>query len=392
MRLLLELCLFSLTGKGREAISRLAQSGINWEAFLKVVGIHRLYRVVYQTMVELDEVPIPPQICESLRKACMWRASRSLLLTTELLRILGIFEQKDIKVLPLKGPVLSKQIYGDCTIRDAGDVDVLVSPDDAEKASAILIRNGYRGGDSNRSFSAKQRKVFMDLLCETDYLRQDKGIMVEVHWRLFHNRYLFPLSLSEAMSRSVVVDLEGRAVRAMGYDYLLLYLCAHGAQHMWPQLFWLYDIAELLKKFETIDWESFVSKARRLGVERMLVQGILLTNIFFKIPVPEAVRSHASKDKEVKKLIYQALANVVQADTRSIRNGISKYIRSKHYDLRLRRDMRYKILGCLGVMLTSPNDWVVAPLPDQFFFLYYLLRPFIRLYRTTERWPSSNIV
>jgi len=58
-----------------------------------------------------------------------------------------IFKQlADIPYAVIKGAVLSKQIYGSTAYRFSGDIDLLVSPNNAEAVKMILTNNGFVQG------------------------------------------------------------------------------------------------------------------------------------------------------------------------------------------------------------------------------------------------------
>ena len=49
-----------------------------------------------------------------------------MLMSAELIRIMKLLEKNDIKALAFKGPVLSQMVYGDITLRQYVDLDVLI--------------------------------------------------------------------------------------------------------------------------------------------------------------------------------------------------------------------------------------------------------------------------
>ena len=230
--------------------------------------------------------------------------------------------------------------------------------------------------------SPRQRRIFMGIRCHSMHYHRHSGLMVELHWNWFHNPYLFPLDFSTALQQTKKVAIGREPVPAMGIDHTLLYICCHGAKHAWYRLFWLCDVARLVHKArQTIDWTRLLATAVNLGIQRVLAQGIILSNLLFGGPVPEPVRTFAERDPAVAELVNFNLQVIMQHRIHWPPRGLKDHILKQLYDFKLRPDFRYRLLGCLGGIPTSPNDWSIINLPDKFFILYYIFRPFIRLRR-----------
>ena len=65
-------------------------------------------------------------------------------ITHELIRIIELFKEKNIRVLSLKGPPLAEIIYNDISLRTSVDLDFLVSVNDINTVEKLLSREGYK--------------------------------------------------------------------------------------------------------------------------------------------------------------------------------------------------------------------------------------------------------
>jgi hypothetical protein len=74
------------------------------------------------------------------------------------------------------------------------------------------------------------------------------------------------------------VDLGGAAIRTLGPERLLLYLCMHGAKHSWARLGWLCDLHRSLQRFDDADWVVVWRMARENGAVRMVGVALILVN------------------------------------------------------------------------------------------------------------------
>src|SRR5262249_42741914 len=124
-------------------IRAFVNEGINWDGLLKLARQHRVPPLLMRSLKSVcwDAVPSTAQ----LKLESFYRASvvRNLFLTGELLRLLDMFRKNDIAIAAFKGPVLAEVVYGDLSLRDFVDLDVLVHEADLCKAEHILTACGY---------------------------------------------------------------------------------------------------------------------------------------------------------------------------------------------------------------------------------------------------------
>jgi hypothetical protein len=103
----------------------------------------RISSLLYRRLYSLCPGKIPPTVLDYLRNGYLMRSARNLLLTTELLKILDLFDSEGIPAVPFKGPVLAAQLYEDAALREFNDIDILVPRQNAFKALRMLQYLGY---------------------------------------------------------------------------------------------------------------------------------------------------------------------------------------------------------------------------------------------------------
>ena len=54
-----------------------------------------------------------------------------------------LFEKYDIQALAFKGPTLAQNAYGDITLRQFGDLDILIRKKDRSRMVSILLNEQY---------------------------------------------------------------------------------------------------------------------------------------------------------------------------------------------------------------------------------------------------------
>src|SRR5205085_1153465 len=71
-------------------------------------------------------------------------AARAIQLTDALFDLLDRFAKAHIQAIPFKGPTLAATAYGDLSLRQAGDLDLLVHRSDIVRAADLLEALGHR--------------------------------------------------------------------------------------------------------------------------------------------------------------------------------------------------------------------------------------------------------
>ena len=87
---------------------------------------------------------VPEAVRGQLRERYRQNARHNLLLTGELLRVLGILDSAGIAAVPWKGPLLAETVYETSHCGCSGDLDVLVPRRDTHTARELLGQAGYR--------------------------------------------------------------------------------------------------------------------------------------------------------------------------------------------------------------------------------------------------------
>jgi hypothetical protein len=86
----------------------------------------------------------------------------------------------------------------------------------------------------------------------------------------------------------------GQPIRTLRPEDLLLVLCVHAAKHVWVQLSWLCDIAQLAKS-QQLDWNAIQDEARRLGIERIVSLNLFLAHKLLGSPLPPTIQKRSLK-------------------------------------------------------------------------------------------------
>lgn len=284
----------------RQRIGALIDGEIDWAAFIRLANYHRLMPLVHWRLMEDYSGRIPDEIRRRLKDQFLETGRRNLALAGELTRLLDLFEEEGLAVTPYKGAVLAASVYGNLALRPFSDLDLLISESEVRRARDLLLRAGY---EPERSLSSEEEADYFETNCELNFNRRDGEAHVELHWAIVPPAFSFSLDAEELNRRARLGLLSSRAIPNLSPEDLLLALCAHGCKHRWSRLFWICDVAEVLRAHEMeLDWDALWRRAARLGSRRIVCLGLRLAADLLDADLPDEVVARIETDPAVKNL------------------------------------------------------------------------------------------
>ena len=156
----------------------------DWESIVKVASQHYVLPAVYSRLKQKRLIPVlPKDLAEYLNKLTEINRNRNKKLLEESVAIANLLTKNGVKHTFLKGiALISGEYYADIGERMIGDIDILVSPKDAEKAFELLRQNGYSDIPLTLESKYFESKHLPRLVSE------DNFGAVELHTRLFKTR------------------------------------------------------------------------------------------------------------------------------------------------------------------------------------------------------------
>jgi len=346
-------------------LASLIRNGINWDWLLAAASRNEVTPLLYWRLNTLCAGELPPGILKELRNRFLDNARRSLTLTGALLKLLEALEERGIRVMVLRGPVMGASLYGNVALRQIADLDILVPRPDVQAAADVLAVRGFRLPDP---FTATQQALTL----RTDYnfhLEREDGVALELHWRLVNGFFSWDDDPSEWWARAVTTPFCEREVLEPSPEDLLLLLCVHGLKHGWEQLKLVADVAWLVQN-RNLDWEQVSRLAARTGVARALNLGCWLATELLGAPVPDRIVERAIADKRT-----NALAREVLSEFHEHTGRVRGYFSRSLLHLRARERWRDKMRYCFRVLFVpTVNDYAILRLPLRLSPLYYPIR------------------
>lgn len=210
--------------------------------------------------------------------------------------ILETLEVQGVRALSLKGFTLSYLLYGELGFREFGDLDLLISPHDAERTYQCLESLGYSRVRPS-GFSESQECAHIRYGKAQSWLNAKTQAQIDLHWRLLSNwvgERLLPFE--ELWQRSRLMEVESLPRwRTLGNEDTLVFLVLHGAQDGWASLKQILDLGQAVTSLE-VDWElaSVLANFRRPMFER----AVELCCRLLGIPCPDMRQRYFSTDQE----------------------------------------------------------------------------------------------
>jgi hypothetical protein len=228
-----------------------------------------------------------------LKARYMTISRRNMLMSAELLRIMKLLEENNIPALAFKGPALSQMAYGDITLRQYGDLDILIPPENLFKAATLLEENAYTlQGSIHFLHDPLWIKASKDMVL----VHQQKNIIIEMHWKLFHSTFAKNTQEIHLWDERDTIYINKKEVHTLNKNLLLSYLCIHGSRHLWERVEWIVDIDRIIRKND-LSWSEILKYANLFHSRTMLLLGLSLSHLLFSTKLPKDILSMLHEKK-----------------------------------------------------------------------------------------------
>jgi hypothetical protein len=373
--LLLRCARWPQRAEDRQLILSAATAQLDWPLFLRLVVHHRLTPLVSHTLnacLRRTSLPAADEVLGELRRLAVLNAQESLRSLAELRRITHALQSGGCSVRVLKGLPLSQSVFGDLSLRLAGDIDLLVDESSLRESDRLLRTLGYRGNFDVESCSPWRMQFYSAHWKDIVYTNAATGAEVDLHWRCFRNRAMPGTNLC-ATAQFETVAFGGFPVETLPKTECLLYLCVHGMLDGWLYLKTLVDVAAQVRSLTESELDALAGAAARYGILPELTATLVLVRRYLAMDHWSACLLSPG-DATVAHILRYADRVLVEGQFLAERESIP-IATTVAFELGLRRNFRYR-LELLVRVLFRARMWETIPLPDFLFGLYPLLSPF----------------
>jgi putative nucleotidyltransferase-like protein len=283
-----------------------------WQDLIASASYHGVLGVLDWRI--LSEAHVSKDVQESTERRLaiqqIWHAHLMRGLETAVAALAG----EGIEACAVKGPVLAERLYSEPAARHCLDLDLLVRPEDFDRAALVLARAGYGTGDAASTTYLRHYGHHVDF--------SGTGMApIELHFRTYAG-FGVELPASVLLDRAEPFRLSATlSVLAPSPEDEFLYLATHAAGHSFIRLVWLYDLKLLVRRYPSLDWDRVASCAVALGVATPVAYAARLLQSWLGVPVDGLSRSFRRPSVR-SKMADWLLSEVSRPQPRSMRDNL----------------------------------------------------------------------
>jgi hypothetical protein len=338
--------------------------GINWTEFFSYAARQQVEPVTTANLLGLPRSVLPPHTLEAAAERN--RETRAIALSRTLLtnELITRFEIAGIQAIVMKGPATGITGYGDPSMRNFNDIDLLVRREDLERSRDLLLDLNYKR-DYGPDFEGQ--------LIDAGHALEFSGpqLKVELHWCLLSNYLRLRFNNAAIWNSSHTIAFAGHDIRVLSPEFQFLFLCAHGAKHEWNQLRLVCDIAQLAARLTNDEADRVIGLASELHATRVLSIALHLVSRIFGDVVPVTLsRAYVSDYSGTEKIFRDLELSDASPSTRiswmrRVHPGLSQIM----FWMTTRERMQDRVGCAIDMLRASPTNgehntlrWVNRPL------------------------------
>lgn len=351
----------------RAELRRLLRQPLNWDYLHAIAQAHGVLPLLQKHLSTVGGELVPGHFLSRLKHEAVANSQTVLHLIGKQLRVYKLFKEHGIPVALFKGPLLSQTAYGEISLRQAGDMDLLISRQRFDQARMLLESLGYQ---MYPNLTPAQLATHLNFHCELAFVCDDWFTVVDLHWELAPRSFVFKVKADEVMSRLQTVCVGGTQVETFSAEDLVLYQAMHGAKHLWRRLEWIAALAESLRSIPAIKWDMIVDRATSARATRILGLGLRLVQQFSDVNVPAHVVSMVDADGAMQRMAARIRGELFTTF------GPADSTETNLYNLRVMDRKRDALISALrAIFVPTLPDWQALTLPASLHSLYYAYRP-----------------
>jgi Uncharacterised nucleotidyltransferase len=359
-----------------EEIRALVAGPLDWDYVVRVAADNSITPLVARQLCAAvpDIAPdAPPAELARLKAAAHANTIRSLVLSSQLIKILDVFHSQGLLAIPHKGPVVAAQAYGDATLREFEDLDIILRQRDIPKAHELMLGLDYHARFPQLFSSAAGSRRIPG---EYNYRDKTDRVVVELHTEATLRHFPVAPDLDELEARMVRVSLCEHGVKTFSPEDALVALAIHGSKDFWERISWIADISELIQSHPALDWGAVRQRAESFRAQRMVYLALALAAGLLDAPLPAGIASCVARDAVAASAASELQQRILSRDSSALssawrfgfrRRMVPGFFRGWRYALRL-------------ATVPAEEDWEIMHLPRPLAPLYAALRP-LRLLR-----------
>jgi hypothetical protein len=349
---------------------------VSWPALFTLAEVHGVVALLAASLHRVDDNVAPPDIAQKIREYYRAQVLSAMKMTAELFRLVDLFRAAGLQTVLVKGPTLAMRAYGDTGSRVFGDLDFLLCQRDILRATELMISAGYDFDVSPDDIRAAK------IPGQYSFVRKNAPLLVELHTERTMRYFPRGLPVEKFFAAHQYELLDGHEVPVLSVEHELVLVCIHGAKHLWERLTLVADVAALVARQTTLNWQESFAAAEAAGAGRMLRAGLILAEDLLRAPLPQEIQLRIRADAAAARLAREIAQWLPSAGA-----SLPGLLRRALFRMRM-RGAAASGLGYLLKLTFSPTqeDWHSADGQDSAAPWSTLRRPFrlAKKYRRPE--------
>ncbi|NIP37872.1 MAG: hypothetical protein GWM89_02195 [Candidatus Dadabacteria bacterium] len=358
-KLIIILCKLNPGTGGLSFVESAQLNSLDWSYILNFAAINGISSLIYSNITKHGNGHFSDTVINSLKAASLENSKKNLFLTSVLLEIIKELNELGIEAVPYKGPVLSKLLYDDITVREFLDLDIIVHKKHIKRVKEYLISKNYKSQfdltDREQNYYLNSKYYYIN------FTRNDSRAAIDLHWALSAPNYSFSKPLDYFCANLDKIEIDNTSIAVLKTEDLFLQLCIHGAKHNFSRFNWITDLVNLSEANTGMDYDYLSGEARRLGCVNILNYTGSLINSLFNLSLP---LKNCKQFTQNGCLIAEKIFN-------SNSRGLSDTSLFPHIFDSRRDRLRFYINN---YVYPTPIEFSIIKLNGSLFFLYYLIR------------------
>jgi hypothetical protein len=283
--------------KRRSALQPFVNRGVDWEKIQREAGQHRILCPLFRALEDVFGHRLPSSLREEIQEHRRGVRIQNAFVIQELGRVVQRFEEADLSILVMKGPVLAQTAYGDIALRQSVDADVFIPKEQFLDVERTLREIGYEYAEKREAVSGWRKPLSLYFDGQWEFTR-GKSFTLDVHTRLLPPGYSFPSDFQRFWDRARTIRLnEDVSVPSFSAEDQALVMVQHGIKNQWRILRHVVDIAATVHGKEKLDWEVLLSRAKETYAAQALKLSLQMARDLLDVTLPSHVQEWAVEER-----------------------------------------------------------------------------------------------
>jgi hypothetical protein len=378
----------------KSEVTCLLTSDINWTTLLQTAIHNGVMPVLYQSLKAMEEDLVPRAVMLQLQTCNRMNGLHNVSQTKELLKILAQLSKAGIDAIAFKGPTLAAEVYGNVTLRQFNDLDILVKQKDFWQAKAVLVAQGYEssalegseihGFNRYLQISLSQSTPEVTMLnqrFQPSLLHSNPERSIDLHWGIPPRRIWKSDRFERFWENLYLIDLMGQPIKTFSPETTLVIQCMNVAKEPWKRSFkQICDAGQIIRAYPDLNWQSALELSSELRSQRLFLIGLSVTRKLLHVPLPQFMLEMLVRNQPTDEGVFES--DHLRVPSGGLQTWWWEYTNQlKTLDQwwdGLFITAHYLQLILRSALSPSERDRQFLPLPSGLFFLYYIIHP-IRL-------------